>query len=718
MKQVFLRDRDVVVQEVPAPAPDVRGIIVETHVAAISVGTETDALRAARQRGGRPLAFCAALPEKVVHHAQQGTLWPAVRRRLRRSAPASPPRQQLGKATGYSCAGHVLDVGEGIWDVQPGDRVACAGSPHAEIVYAPRNLFVKIPDGVSDEEAAFVALGSIALHSVRQAELACGETVAVMGLGMVGQLVQQVARAAGARTIVADPVLERLHAARQTGAHLALDPDSAAMQGQVMAFTDGIGADAVILCMGGDSPRPMQQALDLVRDRGRLVVVGTPRMDIPRGPLYRKEVELRIARSYGPGRYDPEYEEEGRDYPVGYVRWTERRNMAEFLRLVAERRVQVAPLITHRFAFDQAPQAYETAAGAPQTVLGIVLTREHAAVTTAPAAAAPAPACDLGVAVVGAGAFARAFHLPNVTRVAGLKLRTVVTRHKGSARRAADEFGAEAATTSLDEVLRDPDVHVVIIATPHRLHAPQAIAALRAGKAVLCEKPMGLTPAEVSRVAGTASETGGFYAIGFNRRFAPAVVRMKELLEGRAGPLVLSYRAMGTFLPANHWTHDPARGGGRIVGEACHFFDLLCYLVGSDPVSVTAAGGTLSHPGTKLCDNLVATLTFADGSIASLVFGDLGHRQFPKERLEVFAGEGVLAMDDFRELTVRGFSGQRGMRLAHSDKGHRAELEALSHAIRQGRPSPADAEAGRRAMLCAFGVLQALRSREAQSLEL
>jgi len=288
MKQVFLSDQDVVIQEVPAPAPDVRGVIVETHVAAISAGTETGALRAARQRGGKPLAFCAALPEKMVHHAQQGTLWSAVQRRLRRGAPTSPPRQHLGKATGYSCAGHVLDVGDGIWDVQAGDRVACAGSPHAEIVYTPRNLFVKIPDGVSDEEAAFVALGSIALHSVRQAELACGETVAVMGLGMVGQLVQQVARAAGARTIVADPVLERLHAARQTGAHLALDPDSAAMPDQVVAFTDGIGADAVILCMGGDSPRPMQQALDLVRDRGRLVVVGTPRMDIPRGPLYRK----------------------------------------------------------------------------------------------------------------------------------------------------------------------------------------------------------------------------------------------------------------------------------------------------------------------------------------------------------------------------------------------------------------------------------------------
>jgi predicted dehydrogenase/threonine dehydrogenase-like Zn-dependent dehydrogenase len=709
MKQVFVRSGQVAVQEVLSPLLDARGILVETCAAAISVGTETSSLRRSRQN---PLAQIKSVEfrRRVIQRLRDGTFWPAVRRKWAKGAPKSPPHVSWGSPTGYSCAGRVLAVGDQVHDVEPGGMVACAGSPHAEVVYVPQNLFVPVPDGVSDVEASFVALGSIALHAVRQSQLTCGETVVVMGLGVVGQLVEQLVRVSGARSIALDLVSRRVELARRMGAHMSLNPFTDDVVAGIYSFTEGLGADAVILCMGGDSAKPVQQALDLVRERGRLIVVGTPRMEIPRGPFYRKEVELRIARSYGPGRYDPQYEEEGQDYPVGYVRWTERRNMAEFLMLVAEKRVDVTSLVTHRFPFDRAPQAYEAALGDPETALGIVLTCEESSVLVKPLPASPAPERQLGVAVVGAGSFARAFHLPNVGRVGALKLRAVVTSHRRSAERAAADFGAQVATTDLDRVLQDPAVELVVIATPHHLHARQAIAALEAGKAVFCEKPMGMTRAEVDQVFDTVQHTNGFYAIGFNRRFAPTVVRAKELLAERRGPLVLNYRVMGTFIPSDHWVYDPVRGGGRIVGEACHFFDLLCYLVGSEPVQVTAVGGTLSHPGTTLDDNVVCTLAFKDGSVASLVYGDLGQRQFPKERLEVFAGEGVLVInDDFRELRVHGFSGQRGMRLPKPDKGHYSELEATAMALQQGQSSPVSVEDGRVAMQCAFEVLHRLQ---------
>ncbi|MBN1956147.1 MAG: bi-domain-containing oxidoreductase [Anaerolineae bacterium] len=717
MKQLYIRSGRVILEQVPPPPLDVRGILVDVLAAVISVGTESRSVQGSRLQPVRQLVRSPSFRREVLRRLRAGTFLSTAKRQLGLGFPTTPPRRSLGAPTGYSCAGRVREVGEQVRDIQPGERVACAGSPHAELAYVPQNLFVPVPDGVSDAEAAFVALGSIALHSVRQAEVHCGETVVVMGLGVIGQLVAQLARVGGARTIVADLLPERLELACRVGAHLALDPTGAGMLEEVLAFTGGLGADAVLLCMGGESARPIQQALELIRERGRLVVVGTPLLNIPRGPFYQKEVELRIARSYGPGRYDPAYEEEGQDYPAGYIRWTERRNMAEFLRLVAEKRVDVASLVTHRFPFAQAEQAYKTAMEGGSGSLGVVLLREEerAVVTLLPES--PAPTGRLGVAVVGAGSFARSFHLPNAARSPQIKLEAIVDKEVQHARQVASELGAELGTGDIATVLRDPAVDLVIITTPHDLHASQTIAALEAGKAVFCEKPMGMTPAEVDQVVDAVEHTGGFYAIGFNRRFAPTVVRARELLAGRKGPLALNYRVMGTFVPADHWIYDPVRGGGRIVGEMCHFYDLLCYLVGSPPLRLTAAGGTLSHPGTRLHDNMVCTLTFADGSIASLVYGDLGRPQFPKERLEVFAGEGMLVVDDFVELRVEGFSRQRGMRLPKSDKGHRAELEAIAQALLEGRPSPIDAQAGRLAMHCAFRTLQALASGAPQDLE-
>jgi predicted dehydrogenase/threonine dehydrogenase-like Zn-dependent dehydrogenase len=717
MKQIFIRGRRAVLQEVGPPPLDARGILVRTAAAAISTGTETAPLRVKRRQIVTRLVQ-PEMREKVRRRWREGSLWEAARKGLPLGTPASPRALRYGNPTGYSCAGEVIEVGAEVREVQPGDRVACAGSPHAEIVSVPANLFVPIPESVEDVDASFVAIGSVALHGVRQAKLSCGENVVVMGLGIVGQLVTQIVHASGARGIALDPVAQRAALARELGAPLALDPSVAGVAERVLAFTGGLGADAVFLCMGSTSAAPIRQALDLVRQRGRLIVVGAPRLDIPRGPFYAKEVELRISRSYGPGRADPSYEREGHDYPIGYVRWTARRNMAEFLRLLAEGRVRMAPLVTHRFPWSQAGEAYETAAENRSTALGIVLTCGADRPASSPPIPAPpiSPVAEhhkIPVAVVGPGSFARSFHLPNLVRSEEFRLEAVVAKHQRSASHAAAQFGAHQAHSDFARLLSDPAVGLIVLATPHHLHASQTIAALEAGKAVFCEKPMGMTREEVDGVVAAVERSRGFYAVGFNRRFAPTVVRARELLAGRQGPLVLNYRVAGTFLPAGHWVHDPALGGGRIVGETCHFFDLLCFLVGLDPIDLAVTGGSLSHPATGVDDNLACTMAFADGSIATLIHSDLGRPEVPKERLEIFAGEGVLQIDDFRELQVTGFSGQKGMRLPSVDKGHRNELETIGRALLDGSGSPVPAPEGRRAMELAFRAVRLLRGRPA-----
>ena len=710
MKQVFVRGKQVVLQEVNPPPLDARGILVETRAAAISTGTETSGLHNARQNMLTRLQS-PEMQSKIYRRWQSSTLWPAVRKKLGFGAPVSPAQLSLGSPTGYSCAGKVLEIGEFIQDVQPGERVACAGSPHAQVIYAPKNLYVPIPKNVSNIEASFVAIGSIALHAVRQAQLTMGEIAVVMGSGIVGQFVAQIIEASGARSIVLDLVPERVALAKKMGASFVLNPQVDDVTAQVLEFTAGLGVDAVLLCMSGASEEPIQQALNYVRDKGRLVIVGTPKMNIPRAPFYRKEVDLRIARSYGPGRYDPSYEEDGNDYPPGYIRWTERRNMAEFLRLVAEKKVNVASLVTHQFPWNEAAQAYETALGNNAKTLGIVLTSDldHSASTPLPSP--PAPDRQISVGVIGAGSFTRAFHLPNLSHNEMFKLQAVVAKSQKSARRAANEFGVQDALTDLDRLLSDQTIDLVVIATPHNLHAQQTVAALKAGKAVFCEKPVGMSPEEVERVVETVWQTGSFYAVGFNRRFAPTVVRARELLDGHKGPLILNYRIAGTFLPADHWVYDPKIGGGRIIGEACHFFDLLNYFVRHKPVELTAVGGDLSHPGKNLDDNAIFNMGFEDGSIATLVYSDLGHPQFPKERLEIFAGEGVLVIDDFRELKVSGFSGQRGMQLTRTDKGHRSEIDAIGKALLAGKESPISVQDGKLAMDCAFQAVQLLQER-------
>ncbi len=716
MKQLFVKQGQIVLQDVPTPITGDNDILVDVKAAAVSIGTELSALRGGRGNPFVEVVKSTQFRQKVIQSAKQGNLWTSAKRRFKIGAPNVPPQNNLGVPTGYSCAGQVLDVGARLNGVAPGDRVACAGSPHAEITAVSKNLFVPIPSNVSDTEASFVALGSIALHSVRQAEINCGETVVVMGVGVIGQLVAQLVIAHGGRTIVSDLSEEKMELAKRLGAHMILaSPDKYSIQ-QIMDFTDGLGADAVLLCMGGDSPKPVQQALDYLWDRGRLVVVGTPKLEIPRAVFYRKEIELRIARSYGPGRYDPHYEEDGHDYPPSYVRWTERRNMGEFLRLVSEKRIDLNSLITDCFPFEQAPQAYESLLKSNNKVLGMALVRETEAVKTSQLSLLSENFPQINLAVIGAGSFACAFHLPNAVHVSSTNLRAIVSRSEKKSRDAALRFGAEYATQNFEEVLNDPAVDLVIIATPHHLHADQTIAALEAGKAVFCEKPMGMNRDEIDQICESVERNRGFYAIGFNRRFAPTVQRARQLLSGRKGPLMINYRVMGTFLPADHWIYDPVKGGGRVVGEMCHFFDLIGFLVGKNPETLSAAGGTLSHPGTALSDNLVCTMTFNDGSVAALTYGDLGDAAFSKERLEIFSGEGVLVVDDFKTLIVHGFSRQRGIKLSQIDKGHKSELEAIAKALLEKKTSPIDVHAGRIAMNCAFSTIEALASGKTQYL--
>jgi predicted dehydrogenase/threonine dehydrogenase-like Zn-dependent dehydrogenase len=576
-------------------------------------------------------------------------------------------------AIGYSAAGVVLEVGEGVEGLAPGDRVACGGegANHAEIVAVPKNLVARIPDGVAFEDAAYATVGAIALHGVRQADPGIGEWVGVIGLGLVGQLAARIARASGCQVVGIDVAPSAVERARTAGI-TAFARDDPGLAAAVRSLTGGLGLDAVLLCASSASPDPLALAVELARDRGRIVVVGETRIDVDRAPMYEKELELRMSRSYGPGRYDREYEERGRDLPAGYVRWTEQRNMQAFLDLVAAGRVNPSELTTHRFPIDDAAEAYRVIAhpAEGERAFGVLLTYE------APTEPVPAPSVPrtrrstqaAGVALIGAGAFARATLIPAL-KEEGARL-VAVASSRGLT---AADVGFERAAGSLDEILADDAVGAVVIATRHASHASLAAAALRAGKAVFVEKPLALTWEQLDDIE-SALTPDSMLMVGFNRRFAPLVERLQAELE-QVGDLVLSMRVNAGSLPDDHWLHDPEDGGGRLLGEGCHFVDLLSHLAGSPVISGHAVA--VPQPGRPIqcSDSFTAHIRYGS-AVGTLVYSGGGDARLPKERLEVFGGGVSAVLDDFRVLAIHRGGKRREWKSSH-DKGHRAEIRSF-----------------------------------------
>jgi predicted dehydrogenase/threonine dehydrogenase-like Zn-dependent dehydrogenase len=595
--------------------------------------------------------------------------------------------------TGYSATGTVIEVGEGIGDLAPGDRVACAGAQsahHAEIIRVPRNLVVPVPEALGDEAASTVTLGAIALQGVRRAQPTLGETFVVIGLGLLGQLTQQILQANGCQVIGIDLDRRRIETARANGLAVGIHPDEGDAVDQAMRLTGGAGADGVILTASTPSSEPLSQAFRMCRRKARVVVVGDVGLALDRADIYAKELDFLISTSYGPGRYDRTYEEVGLDYPLAYVRWTENRNMEAYLQLLAAGRLSVDGLIERGYPLAEASQAYAALGGEGERPLAVLLA--YPADGVAPFRRIANPTAKAGhagalrVALVGPGGFAMSTYAPILQGAPDVfSIRAVVARQGHSAASGAKQLGAAYSATDIGEALADAETDAVMITTRHDLHGPMVLRALEAGKHVLVEKPLCLSRAELDAIASFYASRGGDGPIlltGFNRRFSPFAEAAAAVLSGRSNPMMIEYRVNAGHIPLDNWVHGP-EGGGRNRGEACHFYDLFTFLTGSRVTDVAARAIRPATAHYAAADNFSACLTFADGSVATLMYTALGAREHPKERAEIFADGKVLTIDDYCRFVVAG-ARHRGIDLKHADKGHKAELLAFARAVRDG----------------------------------
>ncbi len=688
MKQVLqsLKDGQIELANVPCPNLGRSSLLIRTSRSLISAGTErmlvdfgkANLVEKARQQ---PDKVRMAL-DKAKTDGLMSTI-EAVRSRL--DEPLS---------LGYCNVGHVLEAGPAITDLQPGDRVASNGK-HAEVVNVPRNLCAKVPEGVSDEKAVFTVIGSIALQSLRLVQPTLGELVVVSGLGLVGLMAVQLLRINGCQVLGIDLNPERLALAKQFGAEVVdlsakEDPIAAAQ-----ALSNGQGVDAVIVAAATKSSEPIHQAAQMCRKRGRIVLVGATGLKLSRADFYEKELTFQVSCSYGPGRYDTSYEQIGLDYPIGFVRWTEQRNFEAVLHLMAEGRLDVTPLISHRYAIDEAQRAYEIVSGSqpslgilleyktPEEMLDSALLHPIVSLSSLETRASPNPT----ISFIGAGNHAKRVLIPAM-KEAGARLRHVASSSGVSGLMAGRNFGFTEATTDPERIFEDPDVDAVVIATRHDSHAGYVLKALEADKHVFVEKPLCLTLDELAEIEAAyekmvEAQSPPLVMVGFNRRFAPHVEKMKYLLDSVKEPKSFVVTVNAGQVPAGHWTQDYEIGGGRLIGEACHFVDLIRYLADS-PITTFERSSLSSATD----DTFTLQLAFADGSVGSVHYFANGSRSFPKERLEVFTSGRVLQLDNFRHLRGYGWPGFRRTSLRRQDKGHQACAAAFVQAINSGGPAP------------------------------
>lgn len=711
MKQLlqFMRNGQTEVAEVPVPQVRAGMVLVRTVASLVSAGTERMVVEFAEKSLVGKARSRPDLVRQMVDKARREGVLTALS--------AAFNRLDQPMVLGYSSAGVVIEVGTGVNGFKPGDRVACAGggyAVHAEYAVVPQQLVTHLPAGVDFETGAFTTLAAIALHGFRLANPQMGERVAVIGLGLLGLLAVQLAQAAGCSVFGVDISAQRVELARQFGV-------SAALRGEAeeagLAASQGCGFDAVLICADTPANDPVELAAMLCRDRGVVVAVGAVGLRLPRKPYYDKEIDFRISRSYGPGRYDPNYEERGRDYPLGYVRWTEGRNFEAVVALMAEDRMDVRPLITHRFPIERAVEAYRVITGKQaEPFLGVLLTYSQddaclqRVVSNPLLKKADFSAVSGGLGVLGAGNYASAVFLPAVQRVGRLERVAIASASGVTARHAMQRFGFRYASSAEQQVLEDEQVGVVAILTRHQHHARQVLGALRLGKAVFCEKPLALNEAELSEIEAELGKPGApLLMVGFNRRFAPFAQRLHSFLAGRTEALLLDYRVNAGPLPLTHWLHDPQQGGGRIIGEGCHFIDFATFLVGHAPQRVWAQGlpdGSRYHE-----DNVVLNFAFADGSLATISYLANGDKSYPKEQLNVFCGGRVAALDDFRTLELVGEGKRTVLRSPlRQDKGHQAGWQAFVHACQNGGQPPIAYEQLLGVTRASFAAVQALRS--------
>lgn len=710
MKQVVQNARGgkLSLKSVPTPGVARNSLLIKTHCSLISAGTERQMVGFAQSS---MLAKAKARPDLV-----RKTLDKVQRDGPMATIKAVTARLDEALPLGYSIAGEVIEVGaglEGIYDV--GQMVAGAGigmANHAEYNVVPENLVVPIPADVAPEEACFSTLGSIALHSVRLVEPQLGDVVAVLGAGLVGQLCAQFARLAGARVIVLDYNAARLDLARSLGAEATIQLGVGNPTEAVMDLTRGIGCDSVLIAAATATSEPFATAAEIARDRGAVCLVGITGTEFPYRPYMQKELKVLVSRSYGPGRYDRDYENKHQKYPLGYVRWTEHENLREVARLMSpalHTRLNVQPLISHRFGFDSSEEAYGLVMAGKELHLGVVLDYTKGETvntrrTMALHAGGKVPGgCAIGA--IGAGSFGKTMILPALKSDSRIHLKTLVTSRGTSAAGTGAKLGFANASTEMDSILSDAEIAGVVITTPHSTHAGMVRKALDAGKSVFVEKPLALSHEELESVVQARNASDGFVMVGFNRRFAPYVQEAKKFLSTKAGRSVVNIRVNAGQLPPESWQRDAEEGQGRILGEVCHFVDLAMDLINAPLLSVSA---TAAEAVRGLCEDLTVTLRFADGSLATIVYTTLGDTSFSKELVEVYKGATVCQIQNFREFTTVVDGKSSTKKTMTQDKGHSAQIKAWIDGVLSGTP-PVDEQSLIDSSLATILILDSLR---------
>jgi predicted dehydrogenase len=703
MKQILqsYRTGELWLADVPAPVCGGGGVVVQTAASLISAGTEKMVIDLAKKSLLGKARARPDLVRKVIQKIKTEGFSTTIEKVFSKlDTPIS---------LGYSCAGVVVEAGSAA-NLQPGDRVACAGAgyaTHAELNFVPKNLCVKIPDGVSFEDASFTTLGAIAMQGFRQADLRLGERVAVIGLGLLGLLTVQILKSAGCRVLGSDPDESKVKLALELGADMATSSDLVNVSG---AFSEGHGVDAVIITAATSSNQPIEDAAEICRPKGKVVVVGMVGMNVPRDPFYKKELDLRLSMSYGPGRYDPNYEESGNDYPFPYVRWTEQRNMQSFLELVAAGKVTPSKYITHRYDINDALGAYEMIEAKSQPYLGIVITYPQTAaleekkIDLKPIAATG----NTGIGFIGAGNFAKGVLIPNLKKLGGFDLVGLCTRTGMSGVETAKKHEFSYATTELPKLLDDPKINTVFVATRHDSHASVAAAALKSGKHVFVEKPLCTSPEQIEIYEDALSQRNDrVLMVGFNRRFSPHAQAAKNAFARRGTPLMIHYRINAGMIPRESWLQDATQGGGRIIGEVCHFVDLCEYFTGSLPRRVSAMSISTSDARLTAEDSVAINISYDDGSVATIQYLAVGSSDLPKERVELHADGMSAIIDDF--CSTQFFGCDAKALKTKQDKGFANELSAFLSAVKSGGERPIPWESLVRTTRVTFAIQQSLQ---------
>ena len=721
MKQLTqYQDGRLELQDVPSPVPPPGGILVRTTCSVISPGTEKMKVEQARMS---LLQKAKARPDQVrkVIETARTLGWKSALEKVRNRLESPSP-------LGYSAAGVVLAVDEANTRFRVGDRVACGGAEcafHAEMIAVPDLLAAPIPEGVEDWQAAYTTLASISMEAVRQSGARLGERVLVMGQGLVGLLATSLLKASGARVMGVDFVAGRLHTALAMGAERVVNPSQSKLEDEVREWTDGYGVDAVLLCVGGKGRDAADSAISALRDRGVMVIVGIYDAELSWKTAYMKDIQVRYSRSYGPGRYDPQYEWGGRDYPIGHVRWTENRNFEACLQLMNSDALDLQPLTTRRSRFDDAVSVYNDLMQPGNADIGVVLeySKEQGArskeaevvqrLLSAPQEMNPklhAP-CPM-LHAIGAGNFARTMLLPHVKD--RIKLGTIVNATGLSARHVKEKFGFASAETDAAKVFAN-DGHAVMIGTRHHLHAPMVLSALKANQHVFVEKPLCLTREELSEIDTAVAASKGSVMVGFNRRFAPATVELKKLLAQTPGPKSLAYHVFAGPLAPDHWYANLEESGGRVLGEACHMLDFACFVLDAKPVSVTAQTVWPAQGRNAFPDSVTAQVEFSDGSSFQLIYSAEGDFAFPKETFRVFGSGLVAECENFMKLSI--FQKRKETVRKFSSKGHAEEMAAWLAFLKGEAEHPMPYAQSRQSMVLTFAVLEAIRERRSIALD-